>query len=80
MLSFLRSATRFWRLFHFLIVAVAVVWITNSVGSNLQLVVPYTLFALIVWDLTRVPTVRHRRQNHDRNKRSQASGSDGPAS
>jgi|GEM_PF-3337848 membrane protein implicated in regulation of membrane protease activity len=80
MLSFFRSATRFWRLFHFLIVAVALVWITNSVGSSLQSVLPYILVALIAWDLTRVLTVRHRRQNRDRNKRSQANRSDEPAS
>lgn len=75
MLSFFRSATRFLRLFHFLIAAVAIVWITNSVDSSVQSVLPYVLVALIAWDFTRVLTVRHRREKRDRRDGSQNSRS-----
>ena len=66
--SFFRSATRIVRLLYVLIIAVAIVWITNSVDSSVQSALPYILVALIAWDFTRVLTVRHRRQKRDRVK------------
>lgn len=61
-----RTATRIFRIFFVLIVAVAVVWITNSVDSSVQSALPYVLVALFAWEFTRVLAVRHRRRRRER--------------
>lgn len=59
--SSIRSAVRVFRIFLVLMIAVAVVWITNSVGSTVQSALPYVLAALLAWEFTRVLTVRRLR-------------------
>ena len=67
--NLIRSVTRVLRPFRILIIAVALVWATNSVDSSVQSAFWYILVALIVWDFTRVLAVRNRRQSRDRRNR-----------
>ena len=58
---FIRSAVRVFRIFLVLMIAVAVVWITNIVDSTVQSALPYVLAALLAWEFTRVLAVRRLR-------------------
>lgn len=70
MLVFFHSVTRIVKLFHVLIIAVAIMWITNTVDSSVQSALPYILVALIAWEFTRVIAMRHKRQTRERRKQS----------
>lgn len=64
--SSIRTAVRVFRIFLVLVIAVAVVWITNSVDSTVQSALPYVLAALLAWEFTRALTVRRLRGNPKR--------------
>lgn len=57
-----RTAARVFRIFLVLMIAVAIVWITNSVDSTVRSTLPYIFAILLAWEFTRVLTVRRRRR------------------
>lgn len=63
-----RSTARAFRIFLVLMIAVAIVWITNSVDSTVQSALPYVFATLLAWEFTRVLTVRRRRRRRSRPK------------
>ena len=59
---------RVFRIFLVLMIAVAIVWITNSVDSTVRSALPYVFAILLAWEFTRVLTVRRRRRRRGRPK------------